>query len=209
MDKRTKAGKLPLWSRLLIGFVSLGVASLLVAMIQGTIVVKQTFEHAFEPTFVGQVASRMAKFPEPLPDGYAFNFGLDLGAVRLVSLVYKKNDQYLLLINHLINAPSPSEKKSLNTGELLKKYYEIGLNTTGAQARFKSVISEGAWTIQGQRIPYIIGDLEDTPGKGLVACRVDPVSSSATIFYAYQPGASKEDFNMRILTDLLQHMTFY
>ncbi len=214
----TKRKPLPIWARALITFVLGAIISLAAATIGTVVFLRTTLQHSQDPRFIARVAQDVARFPDPLPKGYSYIFGVDLGLVKIISIDYENGKQQFAFftydnkqrleegmgipslegsaapIGSESRGPSPQEKS-------LDRAYECGVNTFKVQARFSNMISRGSWLIQGVQIPYRLGKLADNRGTGLIACIADQRSAKETLFYAVQEG---KDFDMKICTNFLQ-----
>lgn len=227
-QKPKQASKpLPVWARALITVVSASMILSLAAVVGMCIFFKNTFEHAQDPQFISQLAQKVAQFPQPLPKGYSYIFGVDFfNLIKIVSIDYENGKQQFSFYSYVNNRKDPEvgqipmsvdglpvtppgqgigdevkfeteAQKTLN-----RIYNESGVNTFTVQARFQSLISKGSWLIQGVQIPYMVGKLTGNNGTGLVACIVDTQNNKDIVIYAVQP--DDKDFDMKVCTNLLQ-----
>lgn len=189
---------LPFWSRCLITIVGLSIGLSLFGIVGVTNAFKKTFEHAQDPVEISKITQSFVRLPMPLPSGYQFLFGVDLGTFKVVAIDCKKGKPQQILF---ISCPTA---ETMDAQQVLTQMYERGVFDTYGQARFTDVLEEGGWTIQGQQVPYRIGKLEGQQGTGLVGCVVNPLNARALIMYDVQRGGDK--FDMNGCRDLLQQI---
>lgn len=180
---------LPGWSKALITFVALGMVATLSSVIILTSVIKHQYDISANPKAISRLARTMILLPDPLPEGYTYVLGIDLGLFQTVSIDYK-NEQRLVFL-----ACPTTDKKDAK--EMLTQTFEQGMITG---EKFSDVLAEGTWVIHDTKIPYRVGRLEGKGGTGLVACVVDDLRKRALVLYSVQPKGEK--FDTKICTTL-------
>lgn len=202
MTEASKRKPLPGWSRVLIATVVVLFLGSISSIIYGASEFQKAFQQSDDPVYISKVAKRIAAFPEKLPSDYKYVFGADLNLfwsvnMRLVAIDYKEGVQQLIFIG--FNQKSKPQ-------EMLGEAYRIGINTHGFSGRFTKSVSQGSWTIQGTRMPYVIGKVKGSDGNmhiGLVSCMSVPKKNKTVLFYALQPN-EKEKFDINVCIELLK-----
>lgn len=153
---------LPRWARTLIIFA---VVSLLTVYIGGVgliFLARYITLQCLDPVQIVKVAKEIARFPEPLPEGFNFVFGMHMGPLTMVSIEHKADKQ-------AITIAAEQRAEVSNAEALLKQSYDMGVNlpSTGlpAYAHFKSPKEKGEIEIAGEKMPYMVGELEDGSGR--------------------------------------------
>lgn len=202
---------LPLWSRLLIILVTMMFFGSVYGVISGVGSFKRAFEHAEEPAYIKKVANRIARFPDPLPDGFKYIFGFEMGlpflvsssesmSLKIVVMDYRNGKQQLSLI---------SFNQKRDAKELLDQAYKIGLNTYSVSGHFTKVVSQGGWTVHGTTIPYVVGNLTTVDGEeylGLVSAMSIPNKEKSLLIYAVEPHKTKK-FDLNVCMQLLKELS--
>jgi hypothetical protein len=201
---------LPTWAVTLMAMVVFIYLGVFIGGVRIAFVAKNILEQAIDPKKVKQVAHDIAKFAEPLPTGYQYGLGLDLGALKMLTIEHNPDKQRILLLSQ-----TDGEDADSGTGQaVLKRIYDGGINipTTGSaiSAHFLSQKAHGEVQIAHDKMCYIVGDLVDTENKrleGLVGCillRTAKKTNRTISVYSIQPDGQPYnlDETLRLLNSI-------
>jgi hypothetical protein len=195
---RSTLQRLPVWSKILIGLT----ASILVFF--GYFIFRfADLAHDFSinatnPVKVAAIAKKIARFPQPLPEGYEFETAYSIGQ-DILNIRHKPDGQTVTFLS----GPYTQEdsKKALD---------RVSGQPIGGRALFAPMEKEksrGELTIGGETMPYIVGEFgsKETTGQiveGLIGC-LSLKKQGKTIIINALPGAGSS-YNLKVTTDLLQ-----
>src|SRR5687768_3339550 len=121
MTTEAKKGGMPLWAKILIGLVVLGILGGIAAFAGLFFFVSNTIKQAQDPAAISRTAAKIATFQEPLPAGYKFVAGLDLMGIDTVVVENDSDKQTLTLISY--------PKKETDPSAFVKRVAESGVST--------------------------------------------------------------------------------
>lgn len=151
----------PRWARSLIVFAVVCLVTVYLGGVGLIFLARYVTLQCLDPAQIMKVARQIAKFPEPLPEGFNFVFGMHFGPLAMVSIEHKADKQALTIA-------AENRAEVGNAEQLLKQSYDMGVNlpSTGlpAYAHFKSPKEKGEIEIAGEKMPYMVGELEDGSG---------------------------------------------
>ena len=183
--------RLPSWALALIVFVIFIYSSIFIIGFKLILVAKDVLEQSVDPNKIKQIAQQIAKLPEPLPEGYQYRLGLDLGPLQMVTIEHVPDKQQLLLV-----AETGLDDLGDSSSEALKHIYDNGVNIptniSAISAHFVAQKSTGEVELAGKKMCYIVGELSDSRNKrleGMVGCiEADkPKLKRYVIIYALEP----------------------
>jgi hypothetical protein len=182
---------LPRWARNLIIFVVLSFFAVYFGGIGLIFFARQITLNCLKPAEIVKVATDIAKFPNPLPEGFNFVFGMHLGPLSIVTVEHQGDKQSITVAAEQRNEVADAEA-------LLKQSYDMGVNlpSTGlpAYAHFKSMKQKAEIEVAGEKMPYIVGELEDGSGhklEGFIgSIAVKPAKRNILIFGLQPDGGS-------------------
>ncbi len=196
-EENTKK-KMPTWAKALIVLVIVGIVGLTTMAIGAVFFVQKIYRDALDPAMITKAAGEIAVFSEPLPKGYKYLMGFsnkELGIDLLA--IDNSGGQFLMVLKY--------PEKEEDATKLVDRSYESGFSTPQATAKFESVKSRGEFTVGGQKMPYVLGNMTDQEGRklqGLVGCVVKKDTHEAIVLYGVQmPG---KDYDMDITEGFLQ-----
>ncbi len=204
---------LPTWAVTLMALVVFIYLGVFIGGVRIAFVAKNILEQAIDPKKVKQVAHDIAKFAEPLPTGFQYGLGLDLGALKMLTIEHNPDKQQILLLSQTDGEDADSGTASVAQA-VLKRIYDGGINIPTAgptiSAHFLSQKAHGEVQIADDKMCYIVGELADTENKrleGLVGCillRTAKKTNRTISVYAIQPDGQPYslDETLRLLNSI-------
>ena len=204
MTSEAKKGGLPTWAKVLIGLVLVGVIVFIIGVVGLIWFFQKTVKEAQDPAAIAKTAKEVARFPDPLPEGYKYTFALPLAGINTVSVEHEPSKQMIMFISY------PQVEKS-SPQELVDKVYQAGIQTPGQSdikgGKIEDIKSRGTETVAGETMPYIVGTLTDKSGtkfEGMVGCLVSPAEKKTVFIYGMQPTGG--DYKLDATMDLLKQI---
>jgi hypothetical protein len=193
--------RLPLWSKVLITAVVIGLSAAFALGVSAIVTVQKLGKEWKDPVAIARVAHRIADLPEPLPAGYNYIIGIhnDFAALDIVSIEHSP-DKQLLTFQYQEDLHQPNGK------ELLDRAYSTGLMMSPTRAQFTDVLKNGKTTIGSSEMQYLLGhttDIIGSKGEGLVGLIVAPVAKGKKNILIYAFPTSDVPYNQQITMDLL------
>jgi hypothetical protein len=192
-SSRSNDRRLPSWAAALIVFVLALYLILYLGGIGLILFTKQMTVRSLDPLQIAKVAKEVANFPEPLPSGFVFVFGIKVGPVNIITIEHKPDKQEITLAAE--QRSSEGEAK-----DLLKQAYDMGINLPAAglpsSAHFKAPRVRGEAEIAGEKMPYLIGELEDGSGQrkeGFVGSILAKSTKKSILIFGIQPSGGPYD----------------
>jgi hypothetical protein len=197
-QNRTVVRRLPAWSKILIGLVVFALVFWSYFIFRFPDVAHDFAINSTNPAKIAIVAKKIAKFPQPLPEGYEFETGYSLGQ-DILNVHYKPDGQ---TITFLSNPYTQEDSK--------KVLDRVSQQAIGGRALFMPLEKEksrGELLVGGEKMPYIVGEFgsRETTGQiveGLIGC-VSLKKQGKTIIINALPGVGSS-YNLKVTTDLLQ-----
>lgn len=198
MTEETIKRKLPGWAKVLIALVIIGIVGLTTIAVGGVYFAQKIYRDSMDPAMIQKAAHEIAKFSEPLPQGYKYLMGFSNKSLGINLLaIDNKGDQFLMLLKY--------PEKEEDAAKLVDRSYETGFSTPQATAKFESVKGRGTLDVGGASMPYILGNMSDQDGRklqGLVGCVVKKDTHEALLLYGVQ--FSGKDYDMAVTEGFLK-----
>lgn len=150
------------------------------------------------PAKIAVIAKKIAKFPEPLPEGYEYESAYSLGQ-DILTIRYRPDGQMITIMS------GPYMQEDSRTAlERIPKQASGGPAMFAPMEREKS---RGEIEVAGEKMPYVLGEFgtkETTKEivEGLIGC-LSLKKQGKTIIINAQPGL-RTSYNLKVTTDLLQ-----
>lgn len=178
---------LPGWAVALIVFVLTSYVAIYMGGIALIFLAKQVTQNCLAPAEIAKVAKSIAKFPDPLPKGFAFAFGIQVGPLSIITIEHQPDKQTLTMA-------AEERVEMADAATLLNQAYDMGVNipSTGfpVYAHFKTLKQKGQTEIAGEKMPYMLGELEDSNGKkaeGFIASIAAKSVKKNILIFGLQP----------------------
>lgn len=194
----TTKKKLPTWAKLVIGLVLAAMISSSLFIFGMALFFQKVVKDAQDPNSLVTCAKDIANIEMPLPKGYKFSMGFGLLGINTVTIDHQPDGQMIILISY----PSRGDE---DAQVLVDKLYDSGLNTPQATARFQEVKEKSETTVGGEKMPYIVGVMEDKSGtkfEGLVGCITSKKGQKSILIYGMQPPGAP--YNKDVTMDFLK-----
>ncbi len=188
MSSITTGARLPAWSKIIVFLTLSGILGSIAAITYVSLEMKRMAELAPNPKYVAALAKKIVELPEPLPEGFEYQVGMDMNFLRLVSLINRKAMQQYTIYDF----PGTTNQKARKFTE---DAYAYGMNTPSVVGKFTELIKDGSWQLLGREMPYMLGKIKTPEGherQGLVACSIN-AKGHAFLFYAVQVNDQKFD----------------
>jgi len=184
-----KAGaRLPIWSKIIVFLTMSGILGSIATVAYASLEVKRIAELAANPKYVATLTRKIVDLPEPLPEGFEYQIGMDMSFLRLVSLINREAMQQYAFYDF----PGSTNQKA---SKFTQDAYAYGMNTPSVVGKFTALIKEGRLELLGKEMPYMLGKIKTQEGlerQGLVASCVNE-KGHAFLFYAVQVNSEKFD----------------
>jgi hypothetical protein len=197
-QSRSALRRLPAWSKILIGLTAFTMVFSGYFIFRFADIAHDFSINSTNPVKVAAVAKKIAKFPQPLPQGYEFETAYSLGQ-DILNIRHKPDGQTITFLS----GPYTQEdsKKALD---------RVSQQAIGGRALFAPMEKEksrGELLVGGEQMPYIVGEFgsKETTGQiveGLIGC-VSLKKQGKTIIINALPGVGSS-YNLKVTTDLLQ-----
>ncbi len=154
--------------------------------------------NATDPAKIAIVARKIARFPQPLPEGYEFESGYSFGPDSLV-IRHKPDGQTIAFMSN------PYTQEDAKSG--LERAQHMPFGGRALLLPFSREKSRGELMVGGVQMSYIVGEFgsQETTGQiveGLIGC-LSLKKEGKTIFINALPGEGSS-YNLKVTTDLLQ-----
>lgn len=198
-----KGRRLPAWSKALVVIVLAVFAGTMTLFTKSVFELRTLSQLVRDPAYVRKCVDKIADLPNPLPEGYKAELGIDFELLRLsiVSIRHVPGEQQLVLFSVVTEQPANADSKVL-----LERFYDYGINTPSVSARFTDLKSKGEIQVAGETMPYMLGQLSDSRRKfeGMIACLYLKQKKKTFLAYALEP--SGKPLDPEILTRLLKNI---
>ena len=188
MSSISAGARLPAWSKIIVFITLSGILGSIATIAYVSLEIKRMAELAPNPKYVATLAKKIVELPEPLPEDFEYQVGMDMNFLRLVSLINRKAMQQYTIYDF----PGSTNQKARKFTE---DAYAYGMNTPSVVGKFTELIKEGSWQLLGREMPYMLGKIKTPEGhqrQGLVACSIN-AKGHAFLFYAVQVNDQKFD----------------
>ncbi len=129
MSSIQAGARLPAWSKIVV-FLSLsGILGSIAAITYVSLETRRMAELAPNPKYVAALAKKIVELPEPLPEGFEYQVGMDMNFLRLVSLINRKAMQQYTIYDF----PGTTNQKARKFTE---DAYAYGMNTPSVVGKF-------------------------------------------------------------------------
>ncbi len=194
--------RLPLWSKLLMLAVIVGLLATFSGAIATTLFLKKVGSDAFDPAHMRTALQEVMQFSEQLPDGYKQQMGLSSFGYVFCGVSHADSKQQLALL-----CGSIAVDKSKSAADIAKDAFDhFGVNTASISARFYEEINHGEEDVIGEKMAYLTGRAKDAEGRdyeGLVGCIIPKTAKKVILVYAVQPKG--KSFDMSVLLNFLRN----
>jgi hypothetical protein len=186
-DSPVQRQRLPGWATGLVAFVVISYLAVYFGGISFLYLCKHATQKALDPAEIIRVAREIAQFPEPLPQGFSFVYGLRFGPVNLVTLVHKPNGVEITIA-------SEQKSEALDADSALKQASDMGVNLPSSDwlphyTRFKSAKVKDNAEIAGEKMAYMVGEIGDDEHTqpGFLGCIVSKKTRKSILIFGIQP----------------------
>lgn len=177
---RSQQGAMPGWVKVILAVVIIGVVGVIALVWAGFSMVK----NSISPDGAAKVAKEMVVIKEPLPSGWSYVMGMNMGVTKIASL---KNEDASVLVQFL-DIPNP---KKLSAESMLSDS-ELG-RSAGSRGRFQKERGGSTW-IGGEKVNYVRGTMDHKGQTSAVEIGIVVMPSGKTIMVQeIEPGADKFD----------------
>ena len=156
---------LPLWSKLVIGFVLACTVTLSTLMIFWMARAPREIKNIKDLSNAPAIANSLAQFNDTLSSGYKIDLAISFGPYNVLEFINDKLSEKIVIFWSDLKVDLQNK---------LQSSYNIGLSTPAYQAKFIKKLSEGSLNVANEKMFYIIGTLEDINSRkqypGLVGC---------------------------------------
>jgi hypothetical protein len=189
---------LPVWAKLLIGFVLGGLVFWGYFIFRFADLAHDFAVNSNNPEKMAVVANKIAKFPNPLPEGYefdsAYSFGQDILNIR-----HKPDGQMITFVS----GPYTQE----DSKKALERTSQQALGSRAVFAPLQREKSRGEIKIAEETMPYLIGEFDAGGPKseiveGMIGC-LSLKKQGKTIIINALPAVGSS-YNLKVSEDLLQ-----
>lgn len=176
---------LPLWAKILIGLVVVGIVGFIAVCVGLWVTFKNTL--SLNPEEIQRNASQIAVFEQPLPTGYKYSMGINLMGINTVVVEHQPDQQMIFLICY------PKAESDPET--MVAKISESGVNTGSTSAKIEKIKEKGKEAVAGETMPYVMGTMSDKNGshEGLFGCIVPKAKQKTILIYAAEPSGKPYD----------------
>lgn len=179
------------WVKVLIGVMIIGTISILVIVGASVWFVGSAVKDLADPAKVRATTDSIAKFEDPLPQGWKFGMALPFGPISIAMLTHEKSGLNVTLLK------MPSGGKEMTTDMVVGEYSQKGVpNVSGDTTKPTAPITvqnKGNLTVGGEPLAYAVG-VSNSGGKKFsqfIGC-VIPKSNSSVIIVQGQCLKSEE-----------------
>jgi hypothetical protein len=195
---RTPLRRLPAWSKILIALTAFTLVFLGYFLYRFADIAHDFAINSTNPTKIAIVARKIAKFPQPLPEGYELESAYSLGQ-DILNVYYKPDGQMITFLSN----PYTQE----DSQKVLDRVCQQAIGGRALFMPLEKEKSRGKLLVGGEQMPYIVGEFgsKETTGQiveGLIGC-VSLKKQGKTIIINALPGVGSS-YNLKVTTDLLQ-----
>jgi hypothetical protein len=158
MTQEKRAG-MATWLKITIAVLVIGFASAAILVTIGAVFLFDASRKALDPQYVSKVAESVAKFDEPLPDGFRRIMAVDVMGMSEVGFANQHDGLTIMFMK------MQSNPKNASADFLVDSYIKSGVpNAPGSVAHFQNIVSppeiqsKGKILVGGEEMPYAIAE---------------------------------------------------
>jgi hypothetical protein len=202
LEKPFAKRSLPVWARIIVALVLTTLVSLTYGAFQLADWVVFMARDAIDPKKMPVVAAEIGAFPQPLPEGYKYEYAYDL-PVPFVQIHHDSDNQLIQVLQILWDGSIVEDDPEL----FLNRAIDSGGVPMPTQMpnKIHAIKVKGKDSIAGHRMPYIVGEFYDEKGKnveGMIGCICIKEKRKTILIYALQPSGTP--YNLQVTMDLLK-----
>lgn len=188
---RSQQGAMPGWVKVILAVVVIGAVGVIALVWAGFSMVS----NSITPDGAAKVAKEMVVIKEPLPTGWSYVMGMNMGVTKIASL---KNEDASVLVQFL-EVPNPKKL----TAEAMLSESELGKSAT--KGRFQRERTGSTW-IGGEKVNYVRGTMDHKGQSSAVEIGIVVMPSGKTIMIQeIEPNA--ETFDPELPKPILNSIT--
>jgi hypothetical protein len=193
---------LPVWARIIVALVLTAIVSLTYGAFRLADWIGIMARDAIDAKKMPVVAAEIGAFPQPLPDGYKYEYAYDL-PVPFVQIHHDSDNQLIQVMLILLDGSIVEDDPEL----FINRAIDSGGIPMPTQMpnKIHAIKLKGKQIIAGHRMPYIVGEFYDEKGRnveGMIGCICIKEKRKTILIYALEPFGTP--YNLQVTMDLLK-----